>query len=153
ELPAVLRDPLQHRLHRSAGRDPGRRRGGHRLHRGEAEDLANAVGLGNLIGSSTINVAVTGVATAFSNYQAGVPNTTNALAGTTAVAEGPLLTALQTSIGTAQAATQSGISTTTAGINTSPVSAGGSPSTMAGALSGAASGFGQLNNLYQLSST
>lgn len=118
-----------------------------------AADVVNAVGLGGVIGSSTINAAVTGVAAAFSNYQAGVPNTTNALAGITAVAEGPLLSSLQASIGGALAATQSGIASTTAGINIAPVIAGGLPTTMAGALTAAASGFGQLNSLYQLSST
>ncbi|QEL18712.1 hypothetical protein [Limnoglobus roseus] len=117
-----------------------------------AGDLAEAVGLSSVIASSTISTAVGAVATAFTNYQAGVPATTNALAGATAVAEGPLLASLQTSITSAQATTQGVISTTTAGINTAPVSAGGSPSIMGGLLSSGASGFSQLGNLYQLNS-
>jgi hypothetical protein len=117
-----------------------------------ASDLASAAGLSGIIGDSTINAAVTGVAAAFTNYQAGVPNTTNALTAVTAVAEGPLLTALQTSITGAQSATQTAITSTTGTINTQPVTAGGSPSVMSGALSTAASGFGQLGNLFQLSS-
>jgi hypothetical protein len=118
-----------------------------------AADLVSAVGLSGIIGSSPINTAVTGVATSFSNYQAGVPNTTNALAAATAAAEGPLVSTLQGSITGAQAATQANIATTTAGISTTPVTAGGSPPAMATALSGAAAGFGQLGNLYQLNST
>jgi hypothetical protein len=118
-----------------------------------AADLVSAVGLSGVIPNAAINTAVTGVATAFSNYQAGVPNTTNALAASTAAAEGPLVSSLQGSISGAQSATQANIATTTAGINTTPVVAGGSPAAMAGSLSGAASGFGQLSNLYQLNST
>jgi hypothetical protein len=117
-----------------------------------ASDLVSALGLSDVIGSSTIAAAVTGVGTAFTNYQAGVPNTTNAIAGTTAVAEGPLLNALQTSIAGAQDVTQSEIAATAAPINAQPVIAGGSPSTMASALTASASGFGQLGNLYQLNS-
>jgi hypothetical protein len=118
-----------------------------------AGDVVNALGLSSLISSNTINSAVTGVAAAASNYQAGVPNTTNAITGIAAVAEGPLLNSLQSSITGAQSATQAGITSTTAGINTTPVVAGGSPTAMASSLSGAASGFSNLNNLYQLSST
>jgi len=118
-----------------------------------ASDAVNALGLSGVISNSTINSAVTGVAVAASNYQAGVPNTTNAVAGVTAASEGPLLSSLQTSISSAQTATQAGITSTTAGINTTPVVAGGNPATMASSLSGAASGFGNLNSLYQLSST
>jgi hypothetical protein len=118
-----------------------------------ASDVVNALGLSSVIPNSAINSAVTGVATAASNYQAGVPNTTNAIAGVTAASEGPLLSSLQSSISGAQSATQAGITSTTTGINTTPVVAGGSPATMASSLSGAASGFGNLNNLYQLSST
>jgi len=46
-----------------------------------ASDLVSALGLSSVIPNSAVNSAVTGVATAASNYQAGVPNTTNALAG------------------------------------------------------------------------
>ena len=118
-----------------------------------AGDVVSALGLSGLITSSTINTAVTGVASAASNYQAGVPNTTNALAGVTAASEGPLLSSLQSSITGAQSATQAQIASTTAGVSTSPVTAGGSPSAMAAALSNSASGFSQLSVLTQLSST
>jgi hypothetical protein len=117
-----------------------------------ASDVVSALGLSGAISSSTINTAVTGVATAASNYQAGVPNTTNAIAGVTAASEGPLLNSLQSSIAGAQSATQAGIVSTTAGINTTPVVAGGSPTTMAASLTNTASGFSQLSSLTQLSS-
>src|SRR5579884_1809307 len=92
-----------------------------------AGDVVSALGLSSLIGNSTIGAAVSGVASAASNYQAGVPNTTNAVAGATAITEGPLLNSLQASITGAQSATQASIGTTTAGINTAPVVAGGAP--------------------------
>jgi hypothetical protein len=118
-----------------------------------AADLVSAVGLSDVIGSSAINAAVTGVATGVSNYQVGVPNTTNALAGITAATEGPLVSSLQSSITGAQSVTQASMATTTAGINTTPVVAGGSPTAMASSLTGAASGFSQLSNMSQLNST
>lgn len=118
-----------------------------------ASSLVSAAGLSDLIPNSTINAAVTGIGTALSNYQAGVPNTTNALSGVTAAASGPLLGSLNSSIAGAQTATQAVIITTAGGINTAPVVAGGSPSVMASNLSAAASGMSQLGNLYQLSST
>lgn len=114
-----------------------------------AADAVSALGLSDVIGDATIKTAVTAVGSAFSNYQAGVPNTTNAIAGVTAVAEGPLLAGLKSAIGGAQTAVTGAIQATT--VNTAPVGAGGSPSLMAGALSNAASGFGKLGNLYQLS--
>ena len=117
-----------------------------------AADLVGALGLSDVIGSSTVTAAVTGVGAALTNYQAGVPNTTNAIAGAVAVAEGPLLNALQTSIAGAQTVTQSAITTASSPINSQPVTAGGSPAAMASALSTSASGFGQLGNLYQLNS-
>lgn len=117
-----------------------------------AADLVSALGLSDLVPDSTINTAVTGVATAFSNYQAAVPNTTNAIAGATAVAEAPLLTVLQNSLGTARGATQSALTATTASIDTTPVPAGGAPSALASALSTSAGAFGQLGTLTQLSS-
>lgn len=46
-----------------------------------ASDLVSALGLSSLIPNSAVNSAVTGVATAASNYQAAIPNATNALAG------------------------------------------------------------------------
>lgn len=114
-----------------------------------ASDLASAVGLGGVINHAGINTAIQGVTTAFTNYRAGVPNTTNAIAGSTAAAEAPLLSTLQTSIAGAQTATKQAITATT--ISTTGPAAGGSPSAMAAALNGAASGFGQLDPLYQLS--
>ena len=117
-----------------------------------ASDLVSAVGLSDVIGNATISAAVTGVGTALSNYQAGVPNTTNALAGATAVAEGPLLSALQNSITGAQTATQTSITTMTGSVIGQPVPAGGTPSAMATALNATTSAVGQLGNLYQLSS-
>ncbi len=118
-----------------------------------ASDVVNMLGLSSIIPNSAVNSAVTGVAAAASNYQAGVPNTTNALAGVTAASEGPLLSSLQTSIGGAQTATQSAITSTTAGMSTTPVTAGGSPAAMATSLTGAASSMANLNNLTQLAST
>jgi hypothetical protein len=53
-------------------------------------DLVSAVGLSSVIGQPAINSAVTGVGTSLSNYQAGVPNTTNALAGGANVASSVL---------------------------------------------------------------
>lgn len=116
-----------------------------------ASDLATAVELGGVINNSTINTALTGVGTAFTNYQAGIPNTTNAIAGTTAVAEAPLLSALQSSITSAQGATQSVISTTAGTVSGTGPAAGGSPSSMATTLNASASGLTQLDPLYQLS--
>lgn len=118
-----------------------------------ASDLASAVGLGNAISNTTINTALTGVSTAFTNYQAGVPNTTNLLTASTAVAEAPLISALQSSIATAQTATQSAITTATGTISSSGPAAGGTPLTMAGNLNASATGFSQLDPLYQLSNT
>jgi hypothetical protein len=46
-----------------------------------ASDLVSALGLSGVIPNSAVNSAVTGVAAAASNYQAGIPNMTNALAG------------------------------------------------------------------------
>ena len=118
-----------------------------------ASSLVSALGLSSFIPNSVINTAVVGIGSALSNYQAGVPNTTNALAGVTAASEGPLINSLQASITGAQAATQSGITATTASVNTAPVVAGGSPASMASALMSTAGGFGELSNLHQLSST
>jgi hypothetical protein len=118
-----------------------------------ASDLVSALGLSSVISNSDITAAVTGVSTALSNYQAGVPNTTNLIAGTTAAIEGPLLNALQTSIAGAQGTVGTVIASTEGTVSTAPVTSGGSPSIMATALSSASSAFGQLGNLYQLSST
>jgi hypothetical protein len=46
-----------------------------------ANDLLNAVGLGGTIGIPAINTALTGATVAFTNYQAGVPTSTNLAAG------------------------------------------------------------------------
>ncbi len=120
-------------------------------------DLLKATGLGNQIGSAAINTALTGVGTALSNYQAGVPSTTNLLTAATAPVEGTLLNGLMISIGGAQAATDAATTSVGAAINTTGsiagVSAGGSPAAMAGALAAQAGAFGQLDLLNQLSST
>jgi hypothetical protein len=118
-----------------------------------ASDLVSALGLSSVIPNSAINSAVTGVGTALSNYQAGVPNTTNALAGVTAASEGPLISSLQSSITGAQSATSAATASTTASLNTTPVVAGGSPSVMAANLTSTAGGMSQLSLLSQLSST
>jgi hypothetical protein len=119
-----------------------------------AADLISATGLSNQIGIPAINTAVTGVAAAFSNYQAGVPSSTNLAAGATAATEGPLLQSLMSSIGTAQTATSSAITTTTGSLNTTGsvagVTAGGVASAMASNLTSQTGAFGQLNLLYQL---
>ncbi|MCE9565851.1 MAG: hypothetical protein K8U57_27820 [Planctomycetes bacterium] len=117
-----------------------------------AADLVSAAGLSAVIGSATISAAVTGVGTALSNYQAGVPNTTNALAGATAAAEGPLLSALQNSITGAQTVTRTAIASASGAVTALPTPAGGSPSAMASALTATTAAVGQLGNLYQLSS-
>lgn len=116
-----------------------------------ASDLAAAAGLADIIDNATISTAVTGVTTALTNYQASVPNATNVIAGTAAVAEAPLISALQASITGAQTATHSAITTASGTTTGSGPAAGGSPSVMAAALSDSASGFGQLGTLYQLS--
>jgi hypothetical protein len=122
-----------------------------------AADLLAATGLGSQIGLPAINTALTGVATAFSNYQAGVPSTTNLIAGTTAASESTLLGGLLGSIGTAQAATGSAITAASAPLTTSGsvagVSAGGSPAAMAGSLTAQSGAFGQLSLLTQLQNT
>jgi hypothetical protein len=122
-----------------------------------AADLLGATGLGTQIGILAINTAVTGVAAAFSNYQAGVPSSTNLITGAAAVSEATLLGSLQTSIAGAQSATDSAITSTGAAINTTGsvagVAAGGSPQAMAGGLTSQATAFGQLGLLYQLSGT
>ena len=92
-----------------------------------ANDVVSAAGLSGLIPNDAVNSAVIGVGAALSNYQAGVPTTTNALAGVTAVAEGPLINSLQRSIVGAQTATQAAISSVTASLNTSPCGCGWFP--------------------------
>jgi hypothetical protein len=120
-------------------------------------DLIAATGLSDQIGQPAINAAVTGVGTALSNYQAGVPSSTNLIAGASAVAEGPLLAGLMASITGAQSATNSAIATTGSAINTTGsvagITAGGSPAGMASGLTSQTSAFGQLSLLTQLSST
>ncbi|HZT82085.1 MAG TPA: hypothetical protein VFA26_17795 [Gemmataceae bacterium] len=122
-----------------------------------AADLLAAVGLGDQIGMPAISTALTGVAAAFSNYQAGVPTATNLAAGTAAASEATLLDALSSSISVAQAATSDGITAVGSAITTTGsvagVTAGGAPAAMASGLSGQSSAFGQLNLLYQLKST
>jgi len=120
-------------------------------------DLIAATGLSSVIGQPAINAAVTGVGTALSNYQAGVPSSTNLVAGASAAAEGPLLGGLMASIGGAQAATNAAIASTGSAINTTGsiagATAGATPAAIASSLTTQASAFGTLSNLYQLSST
>jgi hypothetical protein len=114
-----------------------------------ASDMVNALGLSGVISDNTVKTGVAAVATAFSNYQAGVPNTTNAIAGASALAEGPLLNGLQASIADASSAVKTAIGAIS--FNTTPVAAG-SPSTMAQSLTTAANSLGSLSNLYQIAS-
>ncbi len=116
-----------------------------------AGDLLNAVGLGGVIGIPAINTALTGVAAALTNYQAGVPTSTNLITAGSAVATGPLLSALQTSIGGAQTATQTAIGSANGQFtaNSTPA-AGTSPAVAATALSNQTSAMTQLGQLYQL---
>jgi hypothetical protein len=122
-----------------------------------AADLLTATGLAGVIGMPAINTAVTGVATAFSNYQAGVPNSTNLITTATASAEPALLGSLLSSISGAQSAVTGAINSTGAAINTTGsvggVTAGGAPAAMASTLTSQSSAFSQLGTLYQLSST
>lgn len=116
-------------------------------------DMANALGLGNVIGNSVVISAVSGVAAAVSNYQAGVPTTTSIIAGTTALVEAPLLTAVQTAITGAQSATTSAINTTSSQVTAQPAVAGSVPTSIANNLMTTASSLVSLSNLYQLSNT
>lgn len=120
-------------------------------------DLVSATGLSSVIGQPAITAAVTGVGTALSNYQAGVPNSTNLIAGASAATEGPLLSAVASSIGVAQAATNSAISTSNSSITTTGsvggVTAGAPPASIASNLTTQASAYGTLSTLYPLAST
>lgn len=120
-------------------------------------DLVSATGLSSVIGQPAINAAVTGVGTSLSNYQAGVPNSTNLVAGATNATEGPLLASLTSSITGAQTATNSAIATSTSSINTTGsvggVTAGAAPASIASNLTTQASAYSTLSNLYPLSST
>jgi hypothetical protein len=102
-----------------------------------AADLAAATGLTALIGEQAVTEAVTAVAGAISNYQAGVPSATNALAFGAAVAEGALLDGVLSSVTGAQAAVAGSITATDAGIP-------------GASLTSQAAGFGKLNHLYRL---
>jgi hypothetical protein len=119
-------------------------------------DLVSAVGLSSVIGQPTINAAVTGVGASLSNYQAGVPNSTNLVAGASAATEGPLLANLTSSIAGAQTVTNSAIATSTSSINTTGsvggVTAGAPPASIASILTTQASAYSTLSNLYPLSS-
>jgi hypothetical protein len=122
-----------------------------------ASDLLSATGLAGTIGIPAINTAVTGVAAAFTNYQAGVPTQTNVVTAITAATEPALLGTLVSSIGVAQSATQSAIGTNTAALNTAGsvggASAGVSPTSAATSLVAQSAAMSQLGLLYQLSST
>jgi hypothetical protein len=116
-----------------------------------AADLADAVGLGNLLGRSDISAAVEGVSAALSNLQAGAPSATNLITAGAALTETELVSGLLASVTGAQAVVGSAINTTTSGLGTSLPSPGGSASSMAAALTEQAAGFGNLNNLHRLS--
>lgn len=85
--------------------------------------------------------AVTAVAGALSNYQAGVPSATNALALGTAVAEGALLDGVLASVTGARAAVSDYIAAADAGMVTGESAA---------ALTSQVTSFGKLNHLYRL---
>jgi hypothetical protein len=108
-------------------------------------DLNSALSLGGAISLSTITTAVTGVQSAIAAVQT-VKN-----ANLTSIAS------IVGSLGAAQGAAQSAITAAGSVLNTigsvGGVVAGGNPASMAASLTGQASAFGQLNQLYQLSST
>lgn len=116
-----------------------------------AADLATAAGLTALLGDDVITEAVDGVAAAVSNYQAGVPSSTNLITAIAAPTEAALLSGLLSSVTGAQGAVVNAIESANAGLDTTLPAAGGSPSGMATSLAAQASSFGTLNNLHRLS--
>lgn len=116
-----------------------------------ASDLAAATGLADLIGEGVIRDAVSGVAAAVSNYQAGVPSSTNLITAVLAPAEGAIFDGLLGSVTGAQGAVGDAIARTDAGLTTGLPAAGRSLSEMAASLTGQAASFAKLNNLYRLS--
>jgi hypothetical protein len=116
-----------------------------------ASDLVEAAGLSDLIGSEEISAAVDGVAAGFSNFQAGVPWSTNLITAAIAPTEGAILGGMLTSAAGAQALVGKAISNINLGLGTLLPAAGGAVSDMAAGLVEQASDFAQLNNLHRLS--
>jgi hypothetical protein len=105
-------------------------------------DLGNALGLSNSLGVAAIGTAMTSAQQAIST----VSTLKNAPASSISQILGTL--------GGAQQAVGATITANTATISAAtPVTAGGNPSAMASSLTSQASAFGQLNQLYQLSTT
>jgi hypothetical protein len=114
-------------------------------------DLAAATGLSDLLGDDVIDAAVGGVAGAISNYQAGVPSSTNLITAVLAPTEASLLDGLLSSVTGAKAAVGTTIENTSAGLDTALPAPGSSPSGMAANLTAQAESFDALNNLHRLS--
>ena len=118
-----------------------------------AADLAAAAGLTDLIGEDAVREAVTTVAGAVSNYQAGVPSATNAISVAAAVSEGALLDGVLASVTGAKAVVGQSITTADAGLATALPAAGDVPTGMAASLAAQTAAFGKLNNLHRLDSS
>ena len=105
-------------------------------------DLGRALGLSDSIGVAAIGTAMTTAQQSIST----VNTLQNAPASSISQISGTL--------GAAQQAVGATITSTSGVLSTAaPVTAGGNPATMAGSLTTQASSFGQLSQLYQLSST
>jgi hypothetical protein len=105
-------------------------------------DLGNALGLSNSLGVASIGTAMTTVQQAIST----VSTLKNAPASS--------ITQIIGTLGAAQQAVGATITASSATISAEmSVAAGGNPSAMAASLTGQSSNFGQLSQLYQLSST
>lgn len=120
-------------------------------------DLVAATGLSSIIGKDEIAAAVTGIGSALSNYQAGVPVTSNLLSGAASALEGPLLGNLTTSLSGAQSVIGSAIKSTESAISSIGSSIGGylsgaAPESFASNLTAQASNFSLLSQLHQLES-
>ncbi len=105
-------------------------------------DLGNALGLSNSLGVAAIGTALTTAQQAIS--------TVNTLKNAPASS----LSQITSTLGAAEQAVGATITSTSGAVSAAaPVTAGGNPAAMASSLSSQASGFGQLSQLYQLSST
>lgn len=118
-----------------------------------ASDAVNAAGLSSLIPNGAINTAVNGVLAGVSNFSAGVPVTSNLLAGASNLASGSLLSGLSGSISGAQTAIQSVTTSVNSSISAGFAAVGSAASSIASSLTNLATGMGQLSTLNQLSST
>ena len=116
-----------------------------------AGDIVNAVGLGDVISVPAIDTALVSVSSALSNYRAGVPSSTNLIAGITSAGEGSLVNALQTSLVGAQ-----GILTTTFNsasstfVGSAIPAVGASPTAAAAAISAQASNMATMSGVQEL---